>query len=226
MKKTRHILIVVICTAFVTIGYSQHRRYAIKNGISLQGGITQFNILTDNFETKSNSGFIGGLSASVDIPHKWYNVSYNIQLSENNIDINAVNPLSLSEEYAEYKMFTAQISLLLHTKLIGNNVTLDVGPMLQYNSELELKDYSQEGFIVSGYDSLLTEDITDISKFNVNGAVGISAGFGSFRLRAHYVYGFTNILGKLNNQDLSVGNNNDKFKGNQSLLAFTAMLTF
>lgn len=226
MKKTRHILLVVICMAFVTIGYTQHKNYSINNGIGIQGGITQFDIITDNFETKKSTGYIGGLTASVDIPHRWYNVSYNIQLSENNIDINASPLGSLTNEYVEYKMFTAQISLLFHIKLLGNNLTLDAGPMLQYNSKLELKDDSKEGYIIANYDNLLTEDITDISNFNANGAVGLSAGMGSFQLRAQYVYGFTNILGKLNDQDLNIGSNDDKFKGNQSLMAFTAILTF
>lgn len=226
MKRTKHLLLVAFSIAFVTVGYTQHRRYAIKNGIGLQGGITQFDIITDNFTTKKNTGFIGGMSASVDIPHKWYNVSYNIQLSENNLDIASFSLGNPTEEFVEYKMFTAQISFLLHAKLIGSNVTLDVGPMLQYNSDLELKDDSNEGLIVSGYDNLLTEDITEISNFNANGAVGLSAGFGPFRLRAQYIYGFTNILGGLNDQDLNVGNNSNKFKGNQSMITFTAILTF
>jgi hypothetical protein len=226
MKKTKHTLLVAICITFVTLSFAQHKTYKIKNGIGLQGGITQFDILTDNFETKANNGFIGGLAASVDIPHRWYNVSYNILLSENNIDINASSLGSLNEEFVEYKMFTAQVSFLFHIKLISNNVTLDAGPMLQFNSPLELKDSSKEGYVINGYDNLLTEDITDISQFNANGAIGLSAGFGSFMLRAQYVYGFTNILGKLNDQDLNIGNKTDKFKGNQSLLAFTAILTF
>ena len=146
-------------------------------------------------------------------------------MAENNIDIAAYSLGTTTEEFVEYKMFTANISFLFHIKLIGNNVTLDAGPMLQYNSPLELKDESKEGYIVSNYENLLTEDITDISQFNANGAIGLSAGFGSFLLRAQYVYGFTNILGKLNDQDLNIGDKN-KFKGNQSLLAFTAMLTF
>ncbi|MFC0603438.1 hypothetical protein [Winogradskyella pulchriflava] len=225
MKKTKHLLLVVICTAFVTVSFAQHKNYNIKNGIGIQGGITQFDIITDNFETKSSTGFLGGLTASVDIPHRWYNVSYNIQLSENNIDIAAFSLTNPTKEFVEYKMFTAQISFLFHIKLISNNVTLDVGPMLQYNSELELKDESKEGYIVANYDNLLTEDITDISKFNANGAIGISGGFGSFLLRAQYVYGFTNILGKLNDNDFNL-NNSDRFEGNQSLMAFTAIITF
>ncbi len=225
MKKSKPYLLVVICIAFVTASYAQRKNYKIQNGIGLQGGITQFDIITDNFETKSNSGFIGGMSASVDIPHRWYNVSYNIQLSENKIDINASPLGSLEEEFVEYKMFTANISFLFHIKLISNNLTLDVGPMLQYNSELELKDSSKEGYIIKGYNNLLTEDIRDISKFNANGAVGLSLGVRRLLLRAQYIYGFTNILGKLNDQDFDI-DSNDKFKGNQSLLAFTAIITF
>lgn len=226
MKKTKLLLLVAVSIAFVTVGYAQHKRYAIKNGIGIQGGITQFDIITSNFVTKKNTGFIGGLSASVDIPHKWYNVSYNIQLSENNIDIAAFSLSNPMEEFVEYKMFTAQLSFLLHAKLIKNNVTLDLGPMLQYNSDLELKDDSKKDYVVSDYDTLLTEDITKITNFNVNGAVGLSAGFGAFRLRAQYIYGFTNILGNLNDEDLNVGTNDNKFKGNQSMIAFTAIITF
>ncbi len=224
MKNTKHILLVAVCMAFVTISFAQ-RNYAIRNGIGLQGGITQFDIITDNFETQSNSGFLGGMSASVDLPHKWYEVSYNIQLSENNIDILAETPATSIQEYVEYKMLTAQISFLFHVKLIKDNLTLDLGPMLQYNSELELKDDTKEGYLVTGYSNLFTENITDISKFNVNGAVGLSAGINAFQVRAQYMYGFTNILGKLNDQDLNL-NNADRFEGNQSLLVLSAILTF
>ena len=226
MKKLKYILLVVISMAFVTLTYAQHKRYAIKNGVGIQGGVTQFDIITDNLVTKKNTGFIGGLSASVDIPHKWYNVSYNILLSENNIDIAAFSLANPTEEFVEYKLLTAQISFLFHAKLIGSNLTLDLGPMLQYNGDLELKDSSKEGYIISDYETLLTEDISKISNFNVNGAVGLSAGFGAFRLRAQYIYGFTNILGKLNDEDLNVGSNDNKFKGNQSMIAFTAIITF
>ncbi|NNE32337.1 MAG: outer membrane beta-barrel protein [Winogradskyella sp.] len=225
MKKPIPYLLVAICIVFVTNSYAQHRRYAIKNGVGIFGGITQFNINTDNFDTKASTGYIGGLTATVDIPHKWYNVSYNIQLSENNIDINAEDSSTSNKEYVDYKMLTAQVALLFHIKLISNIVTFDVGPMLQYNGELELKDDSKEGLFISGYDNLFTEDISDISKFNANGVVGITTGYGNFKLRAQYIYGFTNILEKLNDKELS-SSTPQKFKGNQSLLAFTAIITF
>ncbi|MEH1007709.1 MULTISPECIES: hypothetical protein [unclassified Winogradskyella] len=225
MKNIQSLLLVLICLTFVTNSFAQRKNYKIQNGIGLQGGITQFDIQTDNFETKKNSGYIGGMSASVDIPHRWYNVSYNIQLSENYVDIKASALGNLTEEFVEYKLFVANISFLFHIKLISNNLTLDVGPMLQYNSELELKDEAKEGYFIKGYNNLLTEDISDISNFNVNGAVGLSLGVRRLLLRAQYMYGFTNMLGNLNKQDLDIGTNK-KFKGNQSLLAITAMITF
>lgn len=225
MKNIQSLLLVLICLTFVTNSFAQRKNYKIQNGIGLQGGITQFDIQTDNFETKKNSGYIGGMSASVDIPHRWYNVSYNIQLSENYVDIKASALGNLTEEFVEYKLFVANISFLFHIKLISNNLTLDVGPMLQYNSELELKDEAKEGYFIKGYNNLLTEDISDISNFNANGAVGLSLGVRRLLLRAQYMYGFTNMLGNLNKQDLDIGTNK-KFKGNQSLLALTAMITF
>lgn len=225
MKRLKASLLVAITLGFVTASYAQHKRYVIRNGIGLQGGVTQFDILTDNFKTKSQTGYIGGLTAWVDIPHKWYNVSYNIQLSENNVDI-ATTPINSNlDQYVAFKLLTAQVSFLFHAKLIGNNLTLDIGPMLQYNGQLELKDESNESLIISGYNDLRTEDIEDITRFNVNGAVGISAGFGRFALRGQYIYGFTNLLGRLNDANLNVPNN-ERFKGNQSMFSLTALLFF
>jgi hypothetical protein len=227
MKKKQYILLVALCIGFVTLSFGQHKRYAIKNGIGIQGGLTQFDIITDNFETTKGNGWIGGLSATVDLPHKWYTVSYNIQLSENTIGIMA-RPTNVSPlfEEVDYKLFTAQIAFLFHAKVVKDYITIDFGPMIQYNSELELKDDSKENYIIKNFDNLLATDISKISQFNVNGAVGATAGFPGFKLRAQYIYGFTNILNKLNDQDLTVGANTEKFKGNQSMLAFTAMISF
>ena len=71
----------------------------------------------------------------------------------------------------------------------------------------------------------MAKDITDISQFNVNGVVGISAGIGAFRIRAQYGYGLTNIFSKLNNNNLNTIGGKSTFKGNQQLLSLTAMIT-
>jgi hypothetical protein len=230
MKNTRNLLLVVITLCFVTVSNAQRRKAKgtvnIVNGISIGGGITSFDILTDNFSTIEKDGWIVNMSATVELPHKWFNVSYGMQLSENNIGI-ASQPLGLTlpESTVEYKLLTAQVAFLWHIKLLSEYVTFDVGPMLQYNGDLELKDESYENAIIDGYTTVTADNIKDINNFNANGAAGITAGFSHFKVRAQYIYGFTNILGNLNNEDFS-NTVDKKFKGNQSMLALTAMISF
>jgi len=226
MQKKQFILLVAFCMAFVTIASAQHTRYTIKNGIGIVGGLTQYDIVTDNFNTKSGSGFLGGMIATVDIPQKWYTVSYGLQFSQNSIEIEGrslANPLQV--EQLEYDLMAVQLAFMLHVKLLSDNLTLDLGPQLQYNGQLDLKNSNQEDFIINGYDVLKAKDISEISQFNVNGVVGASAGIANFRLRATYSYGFTNILKKLNDNDFNL-NNSDRFEGNQAMLAFALMITF
>ena len=226
MQKHKYILLVAFIVGFVTLSHSQHRRYAIKNGIGIQGGITQFDIITDNFETTASSGWIGGLNATVDLPHKWYTVSYSMLLSENNLEISGrMTDDVAGNEALEYKLMTVQVGFTFHTKIISDNLTIDVGPQLQYNGKMDLTNSTQESFYVNGYDNVLATDISEISQFNLNGMIGASAGFGAFKVRAQYIYGFTNMLNKLNDAEFAKGLST-KFKGNQSMIAVTAMLSF
>ncbi|SHG81671.1 hypothetical protein [Winogradskyella jejuensis] len=206
---------------FVSSLFAQN--YRIQNGFGIYGGLTQFDIETNSLVTQKDNGWLVGLAATVDLPHKWYNVSYNIQFSENKLGILALSAGGSQEEAVDYKLFTAQVALLGHLKLIKNHITIDAGPMLQYNSNLDIQDEAKENYLVSGYNTITAKDISEISRFNVNGAVGVSAGFDKFKVRAQYIYGFTNMLNKLNNQNFS--ENND-FKGNQSMLVFSAMVIF
>ncbi|WP_223032350.1 hypothetical protein [Hanstruepera marina] len=229
MQFIRLILLVAISIGFVTTGYAQRRPHGtipIVNGIGISGGITQFDFQTDNFETKAGNGWAVAGSATVDIPHKWYNISYMIQIAENNVGIAASQVPLGTEEFLDYKIFTAQIALLMHVKIIGPYLTLDLGPMLQYNGEMELKDDTKENYFIKNYDALLAQDISDISKFNIDGTVGLSAGISHFRVKAAYIYGFLNTFDKLNGKNLNVGTNTNKFKGNQSMFVFSLMVSF
>jgi heterodisulfide reductase subunit A-like polyferredoxin len=147
-------------------------------------------------------------------------------LSENNLEISGrMTDDVVGNEALEYKLMTVQVGFTFHTKIISDNLTIDVGPQLQYNGKMDLTNSTQESFYVNGYDNVLATDISEISQFNVNGMIGASAGFGAFKVRAQYIYGFTNMLNKLNDAEFAKGLNT-KFKGNQSMIAVTAMLTF
>ena len=72
----------------------------------------------------------------------------------------------------------------------------------------------------------MAEDISNISQFNFNGVVGASVGIKNFKLKAQYIYGFTNILNKLNSENLDTSGGNTKFKGNQTMLVLGAVVMF
>lgn len=227
MKYNLRNLLVALLIGFVTKSFAQHKTYDIVNGIGVFAGLTKLDIETDNFITKQGDGFLFGASATVDIPHRWYNMSYGMQLSENYINIEGRPSAAIGgQELIEYKMFAAQLALLGHIKLIGSHLTIDVGPMLQYNGKLELKDQNQEGYYINNYTNLKAMDISSISQFNFNGLVGASLGYKFFRLKAEYIYGFTNILKKLEDQNLDTSGGEARFKGNQSMLVFGAMISF
>ncbi|SFZ90169.1 hypothetical protein SAMN05428642_101779 [Flaviramulus basaltis] len=227
MKYNRLLLLVALMLCFVTKSFSQKGNYRIQNGFGITGGITKFNITTNNFTTKEGNGFLGGMSATVDIPLRWYNVSFGMQLSENNIEILGRPTLvSSEEEFIKYKMFAAQVAMLISVKVIPDYFTIDVGPMLQYNSKLEFKDRTQENYYVNNYTNLSAEGITDISQFNLNGAIGASVGVRNFKLKAQYIYGFTNILKKLENENLDTSGGSGRFKGNQNMLVLGAIVSF
>lgn len=227
MKYKRLLLLVVLFIGFVTNIFAQRGNYRITNGISITGAMTNFNILTDNFNTKEDTGFLGGFTATVDIPNRWYNVSFGMQLSENHLQIEGrLGALTSDKAFIEYKLFTTQVAMLAHIKLIDNNVTIDVGPMLQYNGKLELKNTAEENYYINNYSNVTASDITNISQFNINGAIGASAGLDFIKLKAQYIYGFTNIFKKLNSQNLDTSSDNRSFKGNQSMLVLGAIVSF
>lgn len=223
MKNKPPILLVVLIVLFVTDSQAQHRRYQIKNGFSLGGGISLFNLRTDNFTTTQGNGFIATMYTTVELPHKWYNASFGMQIAENKFEISGrISDDVTGFEAIEYKLMTAQLGFLMHAKVIDDNLTLDFGPQLQYNSDLSFSNAQQESYFINGYDNLRAEDITELSKFNFNGTIGITTGIGPVKLKAQYIYGFLNTLEKLNkNLDEST-----TFKGHPEMIAFSAMFTF
>lgn len=226
MKIRTYTLLVACIIGFVTLGFSQPQNYDIKNGFYFGGGVTQFDIDTDNFETKQGTGWLISTGIGAYLPHKWFDISYNIQLSQNQFEMSGrMTDDVAGDELIEYKVFAAQAGLIFHINVIGPYLTIDIGPQLQYNGKLEFTDSSQESYFINGYDALGAMDITDITQFVINGAGGVSAGYGPIKVRAQYIYGLSNSLNKLNGQNLNTGET-VKFEGHQKMLTFAAFFTF
>jgi len=188
-------------------GFAQYE-YRDSNRIGIFFGVNQFTLNTNNFQTKPGTGWNGGLSMRGNFYNDW-DMVYAMQFSENNFSV-ATNSGFITED-TNYKLSSAQISLLFSYKIVENHLSIEMGPLVQINGKLNV-DQDKENNIISGT-TLLAKDIVAISTFNFYPVIGITAGVRHVRLNVSYQYGVNNMLGNLNNQNLGYN-----FKGNPGIL--------
>lgn len=203
MKRLCFVISMLISTAC----FAQYE-YRDSNRIGIFFGINQFTLNTNNFQTKPDTGWNAGLSMRGNFYNDW-DMVYAIQFSENNFSVATIG--GFITEDANYKLPSAQISLMWSYKIVENHLSLEFGPLVQINGKLKV-DQDQENNIISGT-TLLAKDIVDISQFNFYPVVGITAGVRHIRLNVSYQYGINNMLGNLNNKNLGYN-----FKGNPGIL--------
>ncbi len=170
------------------------QNYGDSNRIGVAGGINQTSLITSDFQTKPGLGWNFGMSVRGNFYNN-FDMVYAIQFNESNFSMTTTDPLNGNEE-VDYKLSGAQISLMLSYKIIPDHLSLEAGPVLQVNGKMKIDDSHRDNSIDGT--ELQASDITDINTFNVNGAVGITAGFTHFRVNAQYQYGLNNILNRVN----------------------------
>ena len=195
---------------FISLATTAQYKYRDSNRIGIIFGINQFTLNTSNFDAKPAMGWNAGLSVRGNLYNDW-DMVYAMQFSENNFTV-ATKNLFLANEDVNYKLASAQISLMLSYKIVENHLSLEFGPVVQVNGKLNI-DKENQNNIISGT-TLFAKDITDISKFNFYPAVGITAGVKHLRVNVQYQYGVNNILGNLNKQNFG-----PNFKGNAGILS-------
>ena len=163
---------------------------------------------TNDFQTKPGTGWNGGLSMRGNYYNNW-DMVYAIQFSENNFSV-TTNSGFITED-TNFKLSSAQISLMWSYKIIENHLSIEMGPLVQINGNFNVEK-SQENNIITGT-TLLAKDIVDISTFNFYPVIGITAGVRHVRLNISYQYGVNNMLANLNSQNLGMN-----FKGNPGIL--------
>jgi hypothetical protein len=159
-------------------------------------------------------------------------MSYGLQISENNLEISGYETVIdlAGDKEIEYNLFAVQLGFLFHPKTAPSLLTIDAGQMLQYNGKLDLQSDNEENRCVylNNGNSILARELEEILQINPNGAIGATLGLGAFKFRAQYVYGFTNILNKLNGNEAQFGphSGNTDFIGNQAMINLVALITF
>ena len=100
----------------------------------------------------------------------------------------------------DFNVTGVQLNLFLGTKIFGEYLSIEAGPVLQINSKMTTED-RYKNYFVEDY-NLQAEDLEDISKINLNLAANISAGIRDVKFWVQYQYGVNNIFKGLNTKEL------------------------
>ena len=214
----------------VSVNLSAQRRggQGKHNMFGLKLGLTQFDIKTDNFITSPSSGFIGGIATRGDFYNNM-DIQLGMNISNNNIKVQAKEALSSQIQDVEYGLLNAQVQILFGYKIIGNNrnmqskfkLTAELGPVLMVNSKMKLSKKNQEGFIIEKA-NVTAKELTDISGININGLGGLSMGWSILEYLDITNMDLITFLNKLND----IEGNTTKFKGHVSMFQFGSLIYF
>jgi len=205
-------LLFFICAILLSISANAQRSTKIYNRIGIQGVHTLTTLHTNNLNTIQSDGFLAGLSTRGAFYNN-FDLIYGIDFLQTDVDIQG------REEAILYTLSGVQVKLLASYLIAGEHLSLEFGPILQVNGGLKLDDQNQENQILEGYTLLNAGDLEEISRVNGMFTAGITGGLEWIRLTAAYQYNFTNILNKLNSEDLNLKDPAaTNFKGNLGLI--------
>ena len=207
----------IIFTIFL-IGLSvvANAQYGYRDGnrIGLTLGVTQMSLTTNNFKTKPEMGWVGGLA----VRGNYYNnfsMLFGMQFTESNFTVETMKSSKIED--VKYTLAAVQVRLLLSYNIVKDHVSLDFGPILQVNGKLKT-DSKYDEYSISGT-TLNVKDIQDVTKFNGNFYAGISAGNKRIRAIVCYQYGINNFLNNLNKKEELKQANNSEFKGHLGIIS-------
>ena len=183
-----------LCFFATTTLLAQHN-YDSYNRFGIGANLTHFTIHSNEINTISKTGFLGGFQTRGSFYNN-FDLVLGLNITSNKVGVEVINSLSQIEE-AEYDLLAAQLNLLLSYKLIGENLTMEFGPVLMYNENMKLANNTQGNYLVNGLPVLTAKDLEDITQFNFNAAVGLTGGFEHFRFSLQYQYGINNVFNKI-----------------------------
>jgi hypothetical protein len=214
----------LIFTFFCLFVFQQtfaQRNYGGYNFLGIQGGVTFFDIQTDDLVTTQQEGFTAGFTTRGAFRND-FDLVYGISFQSASIGVEGSSFLGTDTQNIGYTIQGAQINFLGSYNIIVKHLSIEFGPVFDINGKMKLDNEKYEDYILTGYNTLAAKDIQEISRFNVRLAGGFTAGLEHFRLSVQYQYGVTNMLGKLNDRGLE----NKNFKGNSSTIILAAVIYF
>jgi len=215
-------LIFVTLSFFLVQEACSQRNFDHYNRLGINVGYTLFDITTSDFNTKQAGGFMAGFTTRGAFRNN-FDLIYGLSFYSNNVEVFGRNPINAFEtQYIDYKLQGVQINFLGSYNIIKHHLSLEFGPVLNISGKMKVGREQFEDYILDGYDYLKAQDIEDVSPINFRVAGGITGGIENFRASVQYQYGVTNMLNKLNDEDLE----NTDFEGNSSTVIISLVFYF
>jgi hypothetical protein len=220
LKKILTLICVFILAANAQV--NAQKNFKEFNVIGVSAGLTSYKIQTSDFTTDKRESYMFGFQMRGNVYNN-FDLIYGIAFYNTKTAISASStPVGGQKRDLDYNLQSAQISVLWGYKIIREHLSIEAGPILNINGKLTLEDKRYENYIIDGYTTLRAIDMENISMANFHLAGGLTVGFKNIRLFGQYQYGVTNMLNKLNSQNLEKSN----FKGHSSLLTVGATAYF
>ncbi len=197
------------------------RNYEGYNFLGIQGGITFFDIQTDDLVTQQKEGFTAGFTTRGSFRNN-FDLVYGLSFQSASVGVEGRSLLGTDTQNIGYTIQGAQINFLGSYNIIVKHLSIEFGPVFNINGKMKLDKDEFEDYVLTGYNTLTAKDIQEISRFNVRLAGGLTTGLEHFRISAQYQYGVTNILGKLNDKGLE----NEDFEGHSSTIVVMGVIYF
>jgi len=184
-----------------TLNMNAQRRFNDNyNRLGIQAGITHGSINSDNFDTTPKTSYMAGLTTRASF-YKNFLIIYGVNFYEFKTGMTGYeSSLLQSPTEIDFNVIGVQLNLFLGTKIFGEYLSIEAGPVLQINSKMTTED-RYKNYFVEDY-NLLAEDLEEISKINLNLAANISAGIRDVKFWFQYQYGVNNIFKGLNTKEL------------------------
>lgn len=200
MKAIR--IFILLPVFLFALNMNAQRRYNDNyNRLGIQAGITHGGISSDDFNTSSKTSYMAGLTTRASFFRNFL-IIYGVNFYEFKTGMNARQEESFAQNTTkiDFNATGVQLNLFLGTKILGEYLSIEAGPVVQINSKLIAED-SQKNYFIENY-NLQAKDLEDISKINLNLAANIAAGIRDVKFWFQYQYGVTNIFKNLNTKEL------------------------
>lgn len=213
MKKVICLLTLLFC---LTLNAQYGNRDSNRIGIS--GGLTYMGLFSSQFNAKPELGWTAGFSLRGNYYNDWQ-MAYGMHFTQSNFSLKSL----VGSDDITFKMSAVQVFLTGSYMIIEDHLTVEIGPVLQVNGKLELKQ-EDETKLLEDSPALTAKDIIDVTKISGNLYAGVTAGIRNVRLHVGYQYGVNNFMKNLNkNKDIQILNG-ENFKANYGMLS--GMITF